>query len=424
LAFTHIRLIIIGINYKSHWLYIRVNADNFILLQLIQNMTNPIKKRVGIIGGGQLGRMMIEESLRLNVHFNVLDADKNCSCAPIANRFFEGKLTDADKINELAQHSDVLTYEIEHVNTAALIELENAGKTIIPSPRILQIIQDKGLQKKFYTENKIPTLPYVLVNKPTEWADAIKKLGTEKIVAKTRTGGYDGKGVAILSAQEIIGNPATIPFSGPCVLEAFLPCEKELAVIVASDVFGNILSYPSIEMEFDSNANLVKLLVSPANVGSNIEQMAEQVAINVIKAFNGAGLFAVEMFLSSDGNIYVNETAPRPHNSGHHTIEGCYTSQFEQLVRIITGLPLGSTNLIKPYAAMVNLLGSNDFTGSYKLQGLEDVMKIQGVYVHLYNKKESRPMRKMGHVTIIADSYHEIKKLANYITNHLIFLKD
>ncbi len=387
-------------------------------------MINPLKKRVGIIGGGQLGRMMIEESLRLNVHFNVLDADNNCSCAHIAGQFFEGKLTDSGKIKELAQYCDVITYEIEHVNTAALIELEDAGKTIIPSPRILQIIQDKGLQKNFYTQHQIPTLPYVLVNEPTEWDAAIKKLGTEKVVAKTRTGGYDGKGVAILNAKELINNPNAIPFNEPCVLEAFLPCEKELAVIVASDRLGNIISYPSIEMEFDPNANLVTLLVSPANVGSNIEQLAEQIAMNAIKAFNGAGLFAVEMFLSSDGQVYVNEIAPRPHNSGHHTIEGCYTSQFEQLVRIVTGLPLGKTDLIKPYAAMINLLGSNDFSGTYKLQGIEDVMKIQGVYVHLYDKKESRPMRKMGHVTIIADSYHEIKKLADYVTNNLKFVKD
>lgn len=387
-------------------------------------MINPLKKRVGIIGGGQLGRMMIEESLRLNVHFNVLDADNNCSCAHIAGQFFEGKLTDSEKIKELAQYCDVITYEIEHVNTAALIELEDAGKTIIPSPRILQLIQDKGLQKNFYTQHQIPTLPYVLVNEPTEWDAAIKKLGTEKVVAKTRTGGYDGKGVAILNAKELINNPNAIPFNEPCVLEAFLPCEKELAVIVASDRLGNIISYPSIEMEFDPNANLVTLLVSPANVGSNIEQLAEQIAMNAIKAFNGAGLFAVEMFLSSDGQVYVNEIAPRPHNSGHHTIEGCYTSQFEQLVRIVTGLPLGKTDLIKPYAAMINLLGSNDFSGTYKLQGIEDVMKIQGVYVHLYDKKESRPMRKMGHVTIIADSYHEIKKLADYVTNNLKFVKD
>lgn len=387
-------------------------------------MTNPLKKRVGIIGGGQLGRMMIEESLRLNICFNVLDADKNCSCALVASHFFEGKLTDADKINDLAFASDVLTYEIEHVNTAALIELENAGKSIIPSPRILQIIQDKGLQKDFYTKHQIPTLPYVLVNEPTEWAAAIKKLGTEKVVAKTRTGGYDGKGVSILNAQELLNNPKKIPFEGPCVLEAFLPCEKELAVIVACDMYGNTISYPSIEMEFDPTANLVTLLVSPANVGSNIEQMAETIAIDAIKAFNGAGLFAVEMFLSADGKIYVNEIAPRPHNSGHHTIEGCYTSQFEQLVRIVTGLPLGKTDLVKPYAAMVNLLGADDFSGSYKLHGIEDVMKIPGVYVHLYDKKESRPMRKMGHVTILADSYHEIKKLADYINSHLKFVKD
>ncbi|MFN4083736.1 MAG: 5-(carboxyamino)imidazole ribonucleotide synthase [Bacteroidia bacterium] len=385
---------------------------------------NPLKRKIGIIGGGQLGRMMIEESLRLNIEFNVLDADPNCSCALVANKFIEGKLTDANKINELAALSDVLTYEIEHVNTLALLELEAKGKEIIPSPKILQIIQDKGLQKQFYQKNHIPTLPFVLVERKEDWLDAIKKLGTEKIAAKTRKGGYDGKGVCILKSDDVIKNTDLIPFDEPCVLESFLPCEKELAVIVARDRQGNTISFPSIEMVFDPEANLVTLLVSPASVGSTIEQKAEQIAIDAINVFNGVGLFAVEMFLSSSGEIYVNEIAPRPHNSGHQTIEGCVTSQYEQLVRIITGLPLGSTNLIKKYAAMVNLLGNKEFSGNYLLDGIEDVMKLDNVYVHLYDKKENKPMRKMGHATILSDSYDELLQKASFISSKLRFIED
>jgi len=386
-------------------------------------MNSPLKKRIGIIGGGQLGRMLIEEGLRLNLHINVLDADPNCSCALLAHQIIQGKLTDAESINVLSDISDIITYEIEHVNTEALLTLEASGKTIIPSPKTLQIIQDKGLQKNFYAKHQIPTLPYVLVNNKTEWAKAIQKLGSEKFVAKTRKGGYDGKGVTILNSAEIMKYPEKIPFDDACVLEAFLPCEKEIAIIVGRDVNGYMVSYPSIEMEFDPNANLVTLLISPAAVGSTIEQKAEQIAMNAVAAFNGAGLFAVEMFLSANGEIFVNEIAPRPHNSGHHTIEGCITSQYEQLLRILTGLPLGKTDLIKPYAAMVNLLGNKDFSGNYTLQGVDEVMKIPGVYVHLYDKKESKPMRKMGHVTILANTYKEIKQTAAYIYQTLKFIQ-
>ncbi|MBU3662095.1 MAG: 5-(carboxyamino)imidazole ribonucleotide synthase [Bacteroidetes bacterium] len=384
---------------------------------------NPLKKRIGVLGGGQLGRMMIEETLRLNLSYNILEADSNCPCAPLASNFIEGSLMDAEKINQLAAISDVLTWEIEHVNTEALIALEEAGKEIIPSPKILQLIQDKGLQKQFYLDHQIPTGAFFLVNNPNEWAAAIEKLPGNKFVAKTRKGGYDGKGVAILNKHDILKGNEPIPFEGPCVLEAFVPCEKELAVIVARDKQGNIVSYPSIEMEFDSKANLVTLLLSPARVGSIIEEEAEQIARKVVKALNGPGLFAVEMFLDQEGKIWVNEVAPRAHNSGHHTIEACYTSQFEQLARIVIGLPLGSTELVQP-AAMINLLGAPDFSGSYKLDKLEEVSKLPGVFIHLYAKAESKPMRKMGHVCIMAPTLTEVIEKANYVREHLVFVKD
>lgn len=383
---------------------------------------NPLKKRIGVLGGGQLGRMLIEESMRLNLHFNILEADSNCPCAAYANTFIEGSLMDEAKIIELANCSDVLTYEIEHVNTEALLKLEAAGKTIIPSPRILQMIQDKGLQKEFYAKNDIKSGKFFLVNNKSEWARLIPLLGSEKFVAKTRKGGYDGKGVAILNTQEIIENAANIPFDGACVLEEYIACEKELAVIVARDTAGNIVSFPSIEMEFDPIANLVTVLISPARIGSILEEKAEALARKVVQALDGPGLFAVELFMDAAGEIFVNEVAPRPHNSGHHTIEACYTSQYEQLARILVGLPLGSTELVQA-AGMVNLLGAKDFSGAYQLENLEKISALPGVYVHLYAKAESKPMRKMGHVSILAPNVEEVLEKAKYIIEHLRFVK-
>jgi 5-(carboxyamino)imidazole ribonucleotide synthase len=221
----------------------------------------------------------------------------------------------------------------------------------------------------------------------------------------------------------MIAHPERIPFDGPCVLEEFIECEKELAVIVARDQFGNMVSYPSIEMEFDPIANLVTVLLSPARVGSIIEEKAEAIARKVVEALNGPGLFAVELFMDAAGEIFVNEVAPRPHNSGHHTIEACYTSQYEQLARILVGLPLGNTELVQA-AGMVNLLGAKDFSGTYRLEGLKEVSKLAGVYIHLYAKAESKPMRKMGHVSILAPTIEEVIEKAAYVRQHLTFVKD
>lgn len=384
------------------------------------DVKNPLKKTIGIIGGGQLGRMMIEESLRLNINFNVLDAP-DCPCASLAQKHIHGKLTDATQIKELASISDVLTYEIEHVNVQAMLELEQQGKEIIPSPKVLQLIQDKGLQKKFFISNQIPTVPFVLVNHPDEWPQAIQQLGGEKMVAKTRTEGYDGKGVNIFNTSQVLASTQHVPFNEPCVLEQFIPCQKELSVMVAVDKKGNILTWPVVEMVFDAEANLVTFLDCPATINDATAQKARAIAHQTIKAFNSAGVFAVEMFLTQSGDVLVNEVAPRPHNSGHHTIEACYTSQFEQLVRILAGLPLGSTELIQP-AVMMNLLGSPGVSGPYLLQGLKEVSAMQGVYVHLYGKKESKPMRKMGHVTIIAPTLAQARQTAQQVHQTLTFV--
>ena len=385
-------------------------------------MQNRLKTKIGILGGGQLGKMMIEESLKLNVEFNVLENDLDCPCNSLADNFILGKLTDEEKINELAAISDVLTYEIEHVNTSALLKLEEEGKKIIPSPRILKIIQDKGLQKTFYSENNIPTSNYFLVENKSEWTNAIKNLGAEKFVAKTRKDGYDGKGVCILNSYEVLNNPSAIPFDGACVLEEFVNCKKELSVIVAKDVFGNILCYPIVEMEFDAVANLVTFLFAPADISIDIEKKAKQISLQAVDALNSPGLFAVELFLTHDDTILINEIAPRPHNSGHHTIEACNTSQFEQLVRILIGLPLGNTNLIQA-AAMINLLGDTTFTGHYRLKYLNELEEMDGVYIHLYGKKESKPMRKLGHITVTANTLEEVKSKAKKVMDFAGFEK-
>lgn len=386
------------------------------------NNINPLRKTIGIIGGGQLGRMIIEESLRLNNEFSVLDA-KDCPCASLAQNHVVGKLTDGNAIRQLAKVSDVLTFEIEHLDIDTLLELEKEGKEIIPSPKVLQIIKDKGLQKQFLTTNKIPTAPFELVETEAEWLKAIQKLGGEKLVAKTRTDGYDGKGVTIFNANEVLNNTDKIPFNTPSLIEAFIPCQKEISVMVAQDKFGNSITWPIVEMDFDPQANLVTYLYCPATLDPTVEKSAKEIAIQTIENLNGVGVFAVEMFLTNENQILVNEIAPRPHNSGHHTIEACYTSQFEQLVRILIGLPLGSTQLIKP-AIMINLLGASDFSGAYKLDGLEDVSTLEGVYVHLYGKKECKPMRKMGHVTILANTPEEAKLKANHVYETLRFIKD
>lgn len=379
-----------------------------------------LKPKIGIIGGGQLGRMMIEESLRLNVEFTVLENTNDCPCYGLANQFIEGSLYDETKIRTLSEATDVMTFEIEHINTEALLALEKEGKTIIPSPKVLQIIQDKGLQKQFYIDNNIPTSPFILVNDANEWPEAVAQLGTAKFVAKTRKDGYDGKGVAILNSAAFLNGEEAVPFQTPCILEAFIPCEKEIAIIVAKDAYNNIVAYDPIEMEFDPIANLVTFLFAPAQLTEAVANKAKKMAMELVSCLNSPGLFAVEMFVSSNNEILVNEIAPRPHNSGHHTIEACYTSQYEQLVRILLGLPVGSPGILKP-AAMINLLGPSHFSGKYALDNWSEISAIEGVYIHLYGKKESKPIRKMGHITLLANTVDELKAKADKVMSLIGF---
>lgn len=377
----------------------------------------PSKKTIGIIGGGQLGKMLIEAGKPWNIKYAILETE-NAPAADISDQHILGDLQDAEKIHELASISDVLTYEIEHINIEALHELEAAGKKIIPSPKILEIIQDKGLQKLFFKHHNIPTTDFELAENQTEWADKLIKLRGEKVAAKLRKGGYDGKGVELVNKQSLINSYNLIPFSEPVVLEEFVENAIELAVIVARNENGEMTTFPTVEMEFDPKANLVEYLFSPANIDNQIEDKARRIAMECIFKMQGVGVFAVEMFLDKESNIFVNEIAPRPHNSGHHTIEACYTSQYEQLNRILLGMPLGNTDLVKP-AAMINLLGFEGVKGPYEITGLDKILELKGVYIHLYNKSETKFKRKMGHITLLGDDMDEIRLKVSEVRKHL-----
>lgn len=359
----------------------------------------PSAKTIGIIGGGQLGKMLIEASRPWNVKNVVLEADPDCPASKVADKVIEGSLYDAAKIRELAAVSDVLTFEIEHINSDVLVELEAEGKTIIPSPRILKVIQDKGLQKQFFESHQLPSANYVMADESSDLKALCGRFEGDKIVVKTRTGGYDGKGVQIVPKADL--EEGKFVLTQPCILEQFHEGIVEYAVIVARDQDGNHTTFPLIEMYFDPVTNLVEFLFSPARVSEEVEQQCKSLASTLIDKWNGVGLFAVELFVTKTGEVLLNEVAPRPHNSGHHTIEGSYTSQFEQLNRILLGLPLGDTSMVNP-AAMLNLVGPDGLSGKYQLRYADKLLSMSGVYIHLYNKAEIRPSRKMGHVTVLA----------------------
>lgn len=368
-------------------------------------MATPV---IGIVGGGQLGRMFIEEALRYNVKCVILDADENAPAALVADQHILGSITDRDALHKLAAACDVMTYEIEHIFTEALEEMQASGKTVIPSASVLNIIQDKGKQKDFYKQHGIATSDYIIVNSPGEWLKAVEEKGWKKFAAKSCKEGYDGKGVSLISTKVLQENASAIPFENETVLEEFIANAKEIAVIVAVDQKGNTATYPAVEMEFDPDANLVKYLFCPANISEQQSSDAEALALKTVKAFGSAGLYAVEMFLDNEGKLFVNEVAPRPHNSGHHTIEASYTSQYEQLLRILMGFPLGSTKSIKP-AAMINVLGDKNFSGPYRIRNHEKLLAMPGVYIHMYGKTISKPMRKLGHVTVLSDDARQLR---------------
>lgn len=366
---------------------------------------------IGLLGGGQLGRMMIQSAINLNLNISVLDPDKEAPCKHLVKKFTQGSLTDYDTVYGFGKDKDLITIEIENVNIEALKALEKEGKKVFPQPHLIELIQDKGAQKMFYQRNDIPSPDFFLVENTSQidkYADYFP------FFQKLRRGGYDGKGVVKLV------NPHHLEkaFDAPSVLERFVDFDKELAVIVARSESGETRCFPVVECEFNPEANLVEFLFSPANIKKNVEKEALRLAAQVADKLGIVGLLAVELFLTKDGRVLVNEIAPRPHNSGHHTIEGNITSQFEQHLRAILNLPLGDTAIVKA-GVMVNLLGDFGYEGPAVYEGLEDVLKFCGVYVHLYGKSTTKPFRKMGHVTIVDEDITKAKQKARMVKNTL-----
>ena len=372
--------------------------------------------RVGIIGGGQLGMMTIEAKFpSLPVEFVVLEQSADCPAAPISNQFIAGSLKSEADIRTLAEASDVLTWEIEHINVDALVKLEKEGKTIIPKPSVLQTIQDKGIQKQFFQQHNIPTAHFALCDAQSITEALLSQFPGEQIVIKTRTGGYDGKGVAILNKSEAL---QSMPFSGNILIESFVPNALEIAVIVAIAQDGSHAVYPAIEMYFNPKSNLVEFLFSPARISTGLEKKIQAIGLQCVQKLNSPGLFAVELFLTENQEIWVNEIAPRPHNSGHHTIEGCHCSQFEQFLRILSGAPLGDPSLVQP-AAMINIVGPTHLSGDYQLANEDSLTQNGDVFIHMYRKSETRPNRKLGHATVIAPTLEALLERAESVKNQL-----
>ncbi len=357
--------------------------------------------KIGVLGGGQLGRMMIQSAINYNLDISVIDPDPNAPCAHLVENFSVGKLTDEEAIYDWGKGFDLITIEIENVSVPALKRLQNEGVKVYPQPEIIELIQDKRKQKTFYKANRIPTADFVLTENQADvaskkgWLPAVNKLGTE---------GYDGRGVQVLRSEEDLSKA----FDKPGLLERLVDFDKELSVVVARNESGEMKCFPVVQLEYHPEANLVEFLFAPAEISKEAEQKAYHLAEDVISKLGMVGLLAVEMFLTKEGELLVNEVAPRTHNSGHHTIEANDTSQFEQHLRSILNLPLGSTVLRSP-AAMVNLLGEEGFTGDAKYEGMEACMTMSGVYVHLYGKKLTKPFRKMGHVTITDANIESLK---------------
>ena len=351
------------------------------------------KPKVGVLGGGQLGKMLIQAAIDFDLYVKVLDPNPEAPCKGTAHEFHVGSLQEESSVLSFGEDCDVLTIEIEHVNTQALEKLQKLGKTVYPDPEILRMVQDKRRQKEFYVKNKLPTSDYWLVDSPTQ----IRNLEPElPLVYKTAFAGYDGKGVKVLHR----GSTQLESLPLPGLLEKKVAIEKELAVIIARSPSGETLAYPPIEMVFHPEGNLVEYLISPPLIDPKLSEKANALALELVEKLNFVGLLAVEMFVTTSGDILINEIAPRPHNSGHHTIRANLTSQFEQHLRAILDLPLGKTDSLVQ-GAMVNILGDPTKSGRPNYIGLEEILRIPGVYIHLYGKTQSRPFRKMGHITIL-----------------------
>ncbi len=367
--------------------------------------------RLGVLGGGQLGRMLLTETQKLDIYTVILDKSEDAPCAQICNEFHQGDLLDYDTVYNFGKKVDLLTIEIENVNIDALDKLESEGLAVYPKPKDLRIIQNKALQKKFYMEHQIPTADFFHYAYLEELKHAIENGIIEfPFVWKSARFGYDGNGVKIVKSSNDL---ESLPTS-ECIAEKLIPFENELAVIVARNQSGEVKTYPVVEMEFHPEANQVEYVICPARIDDEVAKKAREVALKVASAFDFVGLLAVEMFQTKDNEILVNEVAPRTHNSGHYSIEASYTSQFEQHVRSILDLPLGNTDS-KVAGIMVNLVGAEGYTGDVVYENIEEIIRIDGVTPHIYGKKMTKPFRKMGHVTIVNKDIAKAREIAQKV---------
>ena len=370
-----------------------------------------MEKNIGLLGGGQLGRMLIQAAIDLDIDVHVLDRDADSCCRNLASTFTQGSLKDFDTVYNWGRKYKLITIEIENVNTEALRKLQQEGVKVYPEPEIIALIQDKSLQKNFYKENSIPTAEFFRVENKEDvfsrqdWLPFVNKLARE---------GYDGRGVQVMRNIKDLQKA----FDSPGIVEKLVDFEKEISVLIARNTKGEIKSYPVAELVFHPHQNLVEYLYAPAQIDSEKASRARSIAEQLAETLGITGLLAVEMFLTREGELLVNEIAPRPHNSGHHTIEANITSQYEQHLRAILGLPLGDTDLLMP-SAMVNLLGEADHEGPVVYQGLEEILSMSNTYIHLYGKRLTKPFRKMGHITLLDKSIDQLKKRAELIKDKL-----
>ena len=364
--------------------------------------------KLGILGGGQLGKMLLYDTRKFDIYTCVLDPSDEAPCKIACNEFEQGDLMDFDTVYQFGKKVDVLTIEIENVNVDALEKLEREGIKVFPSAKTLRTIQNKAKQKLFYIDNNLPTAPFSRFAYKDEILTAIQHETLEfPFVWKSALFGYDGTGVKIVRSHSDLDELPNVE----CITETLIPFKNELSVIVARNIEGKVKVYPVVEMEFHPEANQVEYIICPARISKEVALKAELVALKTSAAFNHVGLLAVEMFQTKDDEILINEVAPRPHNSGHHTIESNYTSQFEQHIRAILNLPLGKTQN-KVGGIMVNLVGAEDYTGDVVYKNIEVIMAMDGVTPHIYGKKQTRPFRKMGHVTIVHEDISEARKIA------------
>ncbi|TGV02021.1 5-(carboxyamino)imidazole ribonucleotide synthase [Flavivirga rizhaonensis] len=367
--------------------------------------------KLGILGGGQLGKMLLNDTRKFDIYTCVLDSSNEAPCKIASNEFHLGDLMNYDAVYNFGKQVDVLTIEIENVNVDALEALEKEGVKVYPASKTLRTIQNKATQKLFYVDNNLPTAPFSRFAYTSEINEAINHGGlTMPFVWKCSQFGYDGTGVKIVKTlQDLEGLPNV-----ECIAETLVPFKNELAVIVVRTASGDIKTFPVVEMEFHPEANQVEYVICPARIPKEVAKKATEIALKTSKAFNHIGLLAVEMFQTQNDDILINEVAPRPHNSGHQTIEASYTSQFEQHLRAILDLPLGRTDN-KVGGVMVNLVGAEGYTGNVVYKNIETIMEMDGVTPHIYGKKQTRPFRKMGHVTIVNENLNEARRIAEAV---------